>query len=493
MELYNRTIHELGELLASRQVSAVELLRSVLDRIEAVEGTVQAYLTLDREGARRQAEAADHHLAKGEGGPLRGIPISLKDVLCTKGLRTTCGSRILENFLPPYDATVVEKIKAAGAVILGKASMDEFAMGSSNENCAFSVPRNPWNPACICGGSSGGSAASVAAGEAVASIGSDTGGSIRQPASHCGVVGLKPTYGRVSRYGLVAYASSLDQMGPITRSVADNALLLQVMAGYDRRDSTSVNQPVPAYGAAVEAGVKGLRLGLPKEYFAKGLDPAVEAAVRQGIELLQTAGAEIVTVALPHTDYCVAAYYIIASAEASSNLARFDGVRYGLRDQEADTLQGMYSATRSQGFGDEVKRRIIIGTYALSSGYYDAYYKKASQVRTMIVDDYQQAFAACDVLVSAVAPTPAWRLGEKVDDPLSMYLSDILTISTNLAGLPGMSVPCGFSPTGLPIGLQLQAAPFQEERLFAVARVVERELGLNLNQPAGLPGSGGGR
>ncbi len=493
MELYNRTIQELGNMLASRQVSSVELLQAVLDRITAVEGTVQAYLTLDAEGARHQAENADRLLAKGEGGMLCGIPLSLKDVLCTKGLRTTCGSKILEPFVPPYNATVVEKIKDAGAVILGKVSMDEFAMGSSNENCAFSVPRNPWRTDCVCGGSSGGSAASVAAGEAVASIGSDTGGSIRQPASHCGVVGLKPTYGRVSRYGLVAYASSLDQLGPITRNVADNALLLQVMAGHDQRDSTSVDRPVPHYGSAVESGVKGLRLGLPKEYFAKGLAPEVEAAVRQAIEVLRGAGAEIVTVSLPHTEYCVAAYYIIASAEASSNLARFDGVRYGHRAQEGDTLQAMYSATRSQGFGDEVKRRIIIGTYALSSGYYDAYYKKASQVRSLIIDDYQQAFATCDVLVSAVAPTPAWRLGEMVDDPLSMYLSDILTISTNLAGLPGMSVPCGFSSTGLPIGLQLQGAHFQEERLFAVARVVERELGLDLSQPAGLTGLGGGR
>jgi aspartyl-tRNA(Asn)/glutamyl-tRNA(Gln) amidotransferase subunit A len=492
MELYTHTIHELRDLLTSRSVSAVEVLRSVLDRIDAMESTVKAYLTQDREGALAQAGAADGLLARGEGGVLCGIPLSLKDVLCTRGLRTTCGSRILEPFVPPYDATVVEKIRGADAVIVGKVSMDEFAMGSSNENCAYSVPRNPWNTECICGGSSGGSAASVAAGECIASVGSDTGGSIRQPASHCGVVGMKPTYGRVSRYGLVAYASSLDQLGPLTRSVADAAIMLQVMAGYDRRDSTSVDRPVPDYTAAIAAGVKGLRIGIPKEYFAEGLHPDVEGAVRRGIDLLREAGAETVEVSLPHTSYCVAAYYIIASAEASANLARYDGVRYGIRDQEADELHAMYASTRSKGFGDEVKRRIIIGTYALSSGYYDAYYKKASQVRTLIAEDYRRAFESCDALVSPVSPTPAWRLGEKVDDPLAMYLSDILTISANLAGLPGMSVPCGFSNDGLPIGFQIQAAHFQEEKLFAAGRVLEEGLDLDLQAPAGLTAMGEG-
>jgi len=456
-----------------------------------VEPSVGAYITLDRDGARQQAEAADARLASGQGGRLCGIPLSLKDVLCTKGMRTTCGSRILEPFLPPYDATVVENIRREGGVILGKVSMDEFAMGSSNENCAYGVPRNPWHVDYICGGSSGGSAASVAAGEGIVSIGSDTGGSIRQPASHCGVVGLKPTYGRVSRYGLVAYASSLDQLGPFARNVADCALLLQVMAGYDRRDSTSVNRPVPDYRAALNKGVAGLRLGVPAEYFGAGLDPEVEAAVRAGIDLLKGAGAEVVEISLPHTDYCVAAYYIIASAEASSNLARFDGVKYGLRDMEADSLREMYTRSRSKGFGAEVKRRIIIGTYALSSGYYDAYYKKASQVRTLIVEDYKKAFAQCDVLVAPVAPTPAWRLGAKVDEPLSMYLSDILTISTNLAGLPGMSVPCGFSSQGLPIGFQVQADHFEEETILRVGHALEQGLGLDLRYPAGLPKEGG--
>jgi len=488
MELYSQSIDTLRELLAEKKVSAVEVLHSVLGRIDQVEGAVKSYITLDREGAIQQAEAADVKLQKGEGGLLCGIPVSLKDLLCTKGVRTTCGSKILEPFVPPYDATVVEKMKAADAVIVGKVSMDEFAMGSSNENCAFEIPRNPWNKECICGGSSGGSAASVSAGVAIASVGSDTGGSIRQPASHCGVVGLKPSYGRVSRYGLVAYASSLDQLGPLTKNVADCATMLQVMAGWDNRDSTSMDLPVPDYKAGLNKGVAGMRVGVPAEYFGQGLDADVEEAVRKGIALLEDAGAEVVEVSLPHTDYCVATYYIVASAEASSNLARYDGVKYGLRDENSDTLQSMYTKTRSQGFGDEVKRRILIGTYALSSGYYDAYYKKASQVRTLLIEDYQKAFEKCDVLASPVTPTTAWRIGEKIDDPLSMYLSDILTISTNLAGLPGISVPCGFGASGLPIGLQLQAAPFAEEKILQAAQVVEESLGLDLSQPSGLQG-----
>jgi len=466
-------------MLVKRQVSAVDLTKDVLDRIEKVEDKVRAYISLDPEGALSQAEAADKKLKEGTGGALCGIPLSIKDVLCTKGMQTTCGSRILENFVPPYDATAIVKLKQAGAVLLGKVAMDEFAMGSTSENCAFGPPKNPWHTEYICGGSSGGSAASVAADECIASLGTDTGGSIRQPASHCGVVGLKPTYGRVSRYGLVAFASSLDQIGPLTKNVTDCALLMNVISGYDAKDSTSVEQEVPDFTKALTDGLQGMKVGLPREYFSKGLDPEVEKAVQQGINILREAGAETVEVSLPHTDYCVAVYYLVAPAEASSNLARYDGVRYGFRDNASDTLLDMYKNSRSLGFGDEVKRRIIIGTYALSSGYYDAYYKKASQVRTLIAEDFKRVFAACDVLASPVTPTPAWKLAEKIDDPLSVYLSDILTISANLAGIPGISVPCGFSGAGLPIGLQIQAAHFQEEKLLHAAYNLEQRLNIS--------------
>lgn len=484
MEFAHLTIHELHGKLSRREISAREVTQSVLARIGAVEERVHAFITLDRDGALAQAAAADQRLAAGETHPMCGIPLAIKDVLCTKGLRTTCGSKILENFLPPYDAAVIEKLKAAGAVIVGKVSMDEFAMGSSNENCAYGAPHNPWRLDAVCGGSSGGSAAAVAADECIAALGSDTGGSIRQPASHCGVVGIKPTYGRVSRYGLLAYASSLDQIGPLTKDVRDAAIMLSAISGHDQRDSTSVNAPVPDYGAALVEGVAGMKVGIPQEYFGAGLDPEVEAAVRNAIRALEEAGAEVVEVSLPHTEYGVAAYYIIAPAEASSNLARYDGVRFGHRDLTADTLHDMYRQSRSQGFGPEVKRRIIIGTYALSSGYYDAYYKKASQVRTLIVEDFTRALAQCDALISPVAPTPAWRLGEKTADPLSMYLSDALTIPTNLAGLPGISVPCGLSSAGLPIGVQLQAAPFAEEKLLRLAFNLEQRLGLVGRKPA---------
>ncbi|MBW2484543.1 MAG: Asp-tRNA(Asn)/Glu-tRNA(Gln) amidotransferase subunit GatA [Deltaproteobacteria bacterium] len=478
MSLHKLTIHELQQMLAARKISAVELTRDVLDRIEKVEDKVKAYITLDPEGALKQAEEADREIKEGKGGALSGIPVSIKDVLCTENMRTTCGSRILENFVPPYDATAVVKMKKAGAVLLGKVSMDEFAMGSTSENCAFGPPRNPWNTDYICGGSSGGSAASVAADECIASLGTDTGGSIRQPASHCGVVGLKPTYGRVSRYGLVAFASSLDQIGPLTKDITDCALLMNVISGYDPKDSTSVQQSVPDFRQALTQGLQGMKIGIPREYFIKGLDPEVEKAAQNSIKILREAGAEIVEVSLPHTDYCVAVYYLVAPAEASSNLARYDGVRYGFRDRNSDTLLEMYNNSRSQGFGAEVKRRIIIGTYALSSGYYDAYYKKASQVRTMITADFKKVFEVCDVLASPVTPTPAWKLGEKINDPLSMYLSDILTISANLAGIPGISVPCGFSAKGLPIGLQIQGAHFQEEKLLRAAYNLEQ--GLNI-------------
>ena len=466
-------------MLAHRQVSAVELTRDVLHRIEKVEDKVKAYITLDPEGAIEQAEAADKKLKEGAGGPLCGIPLSIKDVLCTAGMRTTCGSRMLENFIPPYNATSITKVKQAGAVLLGKVAMDEFAMGSTSENCAFGPPKNPWNTEYICGGSSGGSAASVAADECIASLGTDTGGSIRQPASHCGVVGLKPTYGRVSRYGLVAFASSLDQIGPLTKDVTDCALMMNVISGYDVKDSTSVNQEVPDFRNSLTEGLQGMKVGIPKEYFSKGLDPEVEKAVQKSINILREAGAEIVEVSLPHTDYCVAVYYIIAPAEASSNLARYDGVRYGFRDKSSASLLDMYKNSRSQGFGDEVKRRIIIGTYGLSSGYYDAYYKKASQVRTLITEDFKRVFATCDVLASPVTPTPAWKLGEKTDDPLNVYLSDILTISANLAGIPGISVPCGFSGAGLPIGLQIQGAHFHEEKLLKAAYNLEQRLNIS--------------
>ena len=483
MELHALTIHALQDLLAKGEISSLELTRSVLARIDAVEDKVNAYITLDRNNALAQAEAADGQRKRGEGGSLCGIPLSIKDVLCTKGLRTTAGSKILEPFIPPYDATVIEKLRGEGAVILGKVSMDEFAMGSANENCAYGVPKNPWNLAHVCGGSSGGSAASVAADECIASLGSDTGGSIRQPASHCGIVGIKPTYGRVSRFGLLAYASSLDQVGPLTKDVRDAAIMLTAISGYDPRDSTSVNQPVPDYTASLGTDLNGLTIGIPKEYFGEGLDPEVEQAVRKGNALLTEAGAKTVEISLPHTEYGVAAYYIIAPAEASSNLARYDGVRYGFRDHDQHELLEMYRHSRSQGFGEEVKRRIIIGTYALSSGYYDAYYKKASQVRTLIVGDYAKAFSQCDLLVSPVTPAPAWKLGEKIDDPLSVYLSDILTICTNLAGLPGMSVPCGISSSGLPIGLQLQASHFAEEKIFRAAYALEQRLDLAGNKP----------
>jgi len=483
MEVYDQPIHQLQTLLQSKQLSSVELTKQVLSRIDQVEPQIGAFITECRELAQAQAQAADAMLARGEGGPLCGIPLSIKDVLCTKGVRTTCGSKILEPFVPPYDATVITRLKEQGAVLVGKTSMDEFAMGSANENCAYGVPKNPWDTRHICGGSSGGSAASVAGGECIASLGSDTGGSVRQPASHCGVVGLKPTYGRVSRFGLLAFASSLDQVGPLTKDVRDCALMLNAIGGYDPRDSTSVKEPMPDFTLALTGELKGMRIGIPREYFSEGLDPEVRSAVEHGISLIRQAGAETVEVSLPHTEYGIAAYYIIAPAEASSNLARYDGVKYGFRDQDADTLLAMYKSSRSQGFGPEVKRRIILGTYALSSGYYDAYYKKASQVRTKIIEDYQAAFASCDALVSPVTPTPAWRLGDKADDPLAAYLSDAMTICTNLAGLPAISLPCGFSEAGLPIGLQIQGPHFHEGRLLTIAYALEAALGISERRP----------
>jgi aspartyl-tRNA(Asn)/glutamyl-tRNA(Gln) amidotransferase subunit A len=483
MDLHSLTLHEAQQHLVTGDLTAVRLTEAVLERIDTVEPTVRAFLSLDREGAIAQAEAADTARAAGRGGPLCGLPLALKDVLCTTDLPTTCGSRMLEHFVAPYDATVVSRLRQAGAVLLGKLAMDEFAMGSTSEHCAFQVVQTPWKPGHVAGGSSGGSAAAVAADECLAALGSDTGGSIRQPASLCGTVGLKPTYGRVSRYGLVAFASSLDQVGPLTKDVRDCALMLNAICGHDPLDSTSIDRPVPDFTAALQEGLQGVRVGVPREYFGQGLDPEVEQVARTAIAMLREAGAEIVEVTLPHTDYCVAVYYLIAPAEASSNLARFDGVRYGYRDRSADALIDLYNRSRSQGFGDEVKRRILIGTYALSAGYYDAYYKKASQVRTLIKEDFARAYASCDLLVSPVVPTPAWAIGAGADDPLSLYLSDILTLSANLAGTPGMSVPCGFSSQGLPIGVQLQAAHFQEEILLRAAHNLEQRAGVVGRKP----------
>ncbi len=474
MDLTGLSIHELQGLLRRREVSAAETTRAYLERIAAVDPGVNAYITRTGEKALSGAEAADALLARGEGGALTGIPLALKDIFVTEGVRTTCASKILENYIPPYDGTAVSRLKAEGAVLLGKLNMDEFAMGSSNENSAFGAVRNPWDPARVPGGSSGGSAACVAARLAAGTLGTDTGGSIRQPASHCGVVGLKPTYGRVSRYGVIAYASSLDQVGPLARDVEDAALLLQAVAGHDPLDSTSVDTPVPDYRASFGKGMKGLRVGLPKEYFIEGLDPEVARAVEEAVATCRSLGAEVTEVSLPHTSYAVACYYLVATAEASSNLARYDGVRFGLRVDEGEGLLGMYRASRAAGFGEEVKRRIMLGTYALSSGYYDAYYLKAQKVRTLIRKDFLDAFEKVDLLLTPVAPTAAFGLGEKTSDPLQMYLSDIFTIPVNLAGTCALSLPCGFTGAGLPVGLQMIGRPFGEAELLGAAHAFEQ-------------------
>lgn len=475
-----RPAHELVDAVKRGEIKSKAITDAVLGAIDEQNDLINAYITVDRAGARAQADEVDRRVASGETlGTLAGIPVGLKDLICTKGLKTTCASHILNNFIPPYDATVTERLKAADAVIIGKLNMDEFAMGSSNENSAYGPARNPHNTNHVAGGSSGGPAAAVASGQATVTLGSDTGGSIRQPASFCGVVGLKPTYGRVSRYGLVAYASSLDQIGPFGRDVRDTATLFEVISGHDPNDSTSADVAVPATLDALEDGVRGLRVGIPSEFFSDGLDPEVESSVRAAIAHLSAQGADVIDVSLPvagHPEYAIAAYYIIATGEASSNLSRYDGVKYGHR-AESDDLIEMVQKTRSEGFGDEVKRRIMLGTYALSAGYYDAYYIKAQRVRTLIKEDFERVFETCDVLATPVAPTPAFKIGEKVDDPLQMYLSDIYTVSVNLAGIPGISVPCGTSSEGLPIGLQLLAPPFEEPRLFKAARVVEQGQG----------------
>jgi aspartyl-tRNA(Asn)/glutamyl-tRNA(Gln) amidotransferase subunit A len=471
-ELFAMTISEARERLARRDIAAVELTRACLDRAAAVESKLNALITLSAREAVEQAEIADQRIAAGNGSSLTGIPLAIKDIFATRGVRTTCGSKILEHFVPPYDATVIAKLRAAGAIFVGKANMDEFAMGSSTENSAFGPTRNPYDPERVAGGSSGGSAAAVAADECLAALGTDTGGSIREPASFCGVVGLKPTYSRVSRYGVIAYASSLDQVGPFAKTVRDAAILLKEIAGIDPRDSTCSARAVPDYELALTGEVKSTRIGVPREFFVEGMQREVETAVRSALQQFESLGARVLEISLPHTDYAVAAYYLIATAEASANLARYDGIRYGLR-VEADNTLDLYSRTRARGFGAEVKRRIMLGTFALSAGYYDAYYLKAQKVRTLIRQDFERAFEHCDVIVTPVAPTTAFNLGEKTADPLQMYLSDIFTISVNLAGLPGLSVPCGYDSGGMPIGLQLIGPPFGEEMILRAADAYE--------------------
>jgi aspartyl-tRNA(Asn)/glutamyl-tRNA(Gln) amidotransferase subunit A len=478
------TIHETVAALRERAVTAVALVESYLSRIPAIDATLGAYLTVAGEAARAQAAAVDEQLRRG--GPVRpleGVPLAVKDVLCTRGIPTTCASRVLAGFVPPYDATVLVRLSGDGAIVLGKTNCDEFAMGSSTENSGVRPTRNPWAPDRVPGGSSGGSAAAVAADLAAGALGTDTGGSVRQPAALCGVVGLKPTYGRVSRYGLVAFASSLDQVGPLTKDVRDAALLLGAMAGHDPLDSTSADQPVPDYQAGLDRGVRGLTLGIPDEYFVAGLDPEVEGAVRAAVVVLERLGARTRRVSLPHTAAGVATYYIVAPAEASSNLARYDGVRYGHRAAGGRDVAAMTARTRTEGFGAEVKRRVLLGTYVLSAGYYDAYYAKAQRVRTLLRRDFEQAFSTVDAIVAPTTPTPAFRLGEKTDDPLAMYLNDVFTIPASMAGIPALSVPCGFSAAGLPIGLQLMGRPFDEATLFQVAGAYEAETGWRLRRP----------
>ena len=484
MNLCELTIHEASERLSAGDFSAVELTEAVLERILAVDNEVKAYLTLVPEEALEQARAADERRKRaGDKAPLLGIPLAIKDVLCTKGVPTTCGSRILEDFVPPYDATVVARLKASGAILLGKTNTDEFAMGSSTENSGYFTTHNPWDLGRVPGGSSGGSAAAVAADECLGALGTDTGGSVRQPASLCGVVGLKPSYGRVSRYGLVAYASSLDQVGVLAKDVMDAATLLKAVAGHDSRDSTSMDVPVPDYVAALPSDIHGVRIGVPGEYFIEGMQPEVDQAVRAAVDTLADLGATVREVSLPHTEYAIPVYYLVAPAEASANLARYDGVRYGLRAGGSE-LREMYKATKGQGFGAEVKRRVMLGTYALSAGYYDAYYLKAQKVRTLIKADFDAAFEQVDVIVAPTSPTTAFRIGEKVDDPLQMYLTDVFTLSMNLAGNCGLSLPCGFDAAGLPIGLQVMGPSFEEGRVLAVAHAFEQSSDWHARKPS---------
>lgn len=480
------TVTEAVAKLAQRECSSEEITRAVLAAIEKHDTQVGAYLTVDAESALAEAKAADAARARGATQPLLGVPIGMKDLLNVKGQPCTCGSKILKGYIAPYDATVVAKLRAAGAVILGRMNMDEFAMGGSTENSAYQPTRNPWDLSRVPGGSSGGSAAAVAADEALATLGSDTGGSIRQPAGFCGCVGLKPTYGRVSRFGLTAFASSLDQIGPLTKTVKDSALLLSAISGRDEMDSTSLDAPVPDYAALLGGDLKGLRLGLPKEYFIKGLDPEVEERVRAAVAKCRELGAEIVDISLPHSQYAVAVYYIIATAEASANLARFDGVRYGLRVDGEDPID-QYGKTRAAGFGQEVKRRIILGTYVLSSGYHDAYYLRGQKVRTLIRRDFESAFKQCDAILTPVAPTAAYKLGEQINDPLKMYLGDIFTIPVNLAGICGLNVPCGFTSEKLPVGLHIIGPALREDVILKVGHAYEQATPWHLQKPAISP------
>jgi aspartyl-tRNA(Asn)/glutamyl-tRNA(Gln) amidotransferase subunit A len=483
MSLYSLTLDEASEKLRKREVSSQELTEAVFQRIAETDGIVRSYITLCRDAAIAQAKEADERLRQeSSASPLMGIPVALKDNLLTRGLRTTCASRILDNFIPPNDATAVAKIRSAGAVITGKTNLDEFAMGSSAENSAFFATRNPWDLERVPGGSSGGSAASVAADQCIAALGTDTGGSIRQPAAFCGIVGLKPTYGRVSRYGVIAFASSMDQVGPMTKDVRDCALLLEAISGQDPADSTSVNCSVPSYSKSLTGDIAGLRLGIPKEYFTAGLQPAVDEAIRNAIRQLEKSGAVIEEISLPHTEYAVSVYYIIATAEASSNLARYDGIRYGHRIAGKD-LTETYMLSRAEGFGPEVKRRIMLGTYALSAGYYDAYYLKAQKVRALIRGDFDAAFKHCDAIITPTSPSTAFKISEKIQDPLEMYLSDICTISINLAGLPAISIPCAFDGEELPIGMQIIGKHFDETTILRVAYAYEQQTDWHRKKP----------
>jgi aspartyl-tRNA(Asn)/glutamyl-tRNA(Gln) amidotransferase subunit A len=486
-DLHRLTIAQAGERLRRGEISAGDLTDAVLARIERVEPRLGSFITVTADLARKQAEASDARRKRGESlGALDGIPLAIKDMIHVRGVRSTAGSRILGDFIAPFDATVSARLRAAGAVCVGKANCDEFAMGSSTENSSFGPSRNPWDLDRVPGGSSGGSASAVAGFECQGALGTDTGGSIRQPASCCGITGLKPTYGRVSRYGVIAYASSLDQVGPMARTVEDCAALLQVIAGHDPADSTAVKHRVPDYGALMRGDLRGLRVGLPREYFSEGMQPEVERAVRAAVRELEGLGATVNEVSLPHSRFAVAAYYLIATAEASSNLARYDGVRYGMRAEDAGNLLEMYRRTRDRGFGAEVKRRIMLGTYALSAGYYDAYYLKAQKVRTLIRHDFMEVFSNHDVLVAPTAPTTAFRIGEKTADPLQMYLSDIFTISVNLAGLPGLALPCGFDDAGLPIGMQILARPFEEETALRAGHAYQGVTAWHTRVPEGI-------
>ncbi len=484
MDLFNLTAHELTAKIKNKEVTSKEVTENVFKRIEAVEPKVKAYVTLLKDKALAQAAEVDAKIAAGkEAGLLAGIPIAIKDNMNIKGTKCTCSSKILNNFISPYNATIIDLLSAEGAVFTGKTNMDEFAMGSSTETSFFGKTFNPWNLQAIPGGSSGGSAATMAADEAIMALGSDTGGSIRQPASCCGIVGLKPTYGRVSRFGLVAFASSLDQIGPLTKDVTDAALLMNVIAKYDPKDSTSANILAPDYLKSLQNNVKGMKIGIPKEYFVEGMDKEVEKSVREAIKLLEKLGAQIIEISLPNTEYCLAVYYILAPSEASANLARYDGVKYGYRTPDANDLLEQYEKTRGEGFGPEVKRRIMLGTYALSSGYYDAYYLKAQKVRTMIKNDFEEAFKKVDVIITPTAPSAAFKIGEKMDDPMQMYLSDIFTISVNLAGIPAMSLPCGFTSQKMPIGLQVMAKHFNEEAIFRAAYTYEQNTNWHKEKP----------